>query len=61
MAPVGTLMSFESVGFNISRRVFLAQGLGGLSTFGDMLSGGMFFAREAKGISWGQSAWKFVD
>jgi hypothetical protein len=49
-ASVGILMSFEPGGFGISRRVFPA-GLGGLSTFGNSLSGEMFFAGEAEGIS----------
>jgi hypothetical protein len=38
-------------GFDISRKVFPAKGLGGLSTFGDLLLGGRFFAGEAEGIS----------
>jgi hypothetical protein len=50
-APVGTLTFSEPDGFDISGRVFLAEGLEGLSTFGDSLSGEIFFAGEAKGIS----------
>jgi hypothetical protein len=51
VASVGILMSFEPGGFGISRRFFPAEGLRGLSTFGNSLSGEMFFAGEAKGIS----------
>jgi hypothetical protein len=46
-----TLMFSGPRGFDISGKVFPAKGLGGLSTFGDLLSGGRFFAGEAKGIS----------
>jgi hypothetical protein len=49
--PFGTLMSSKLEGFGISGRVFLAEGLRGLSTSGDSLSGEMFLAREAEGIS----------
>jgi hypothetical protein len=49
--PVRTLMSSEPVGFGVSRKVFLAEGLGGLSTFGDSLSGEMSFVGEVEGIS----------
>jgi hypothetical protein len=51
VAPIGILLSSEPGGFGVSRRVFPAEELGGLSTFGDSLSGEMFFAGEAKGIS----------
>jgi hypothetical protein len=44
-------MSFEAGGFGVSGKVFPAEGLGGLSTFGDSLLGTMFYAREAEGIS----------
>jgi hypothetical protein len=37
--------------FNISRVDFLARGLRGLSTLGDSLSVGFFFACEARWIS----------
>jgi hypothetical protein len=50
-APFGTLMFSEPWGFGVSRRVFPAEGLGGLSTFGDSLSSKMFFTGEAEGIS----------
>jgi hypothetical protein len=43
VAPVGTLMSSKPEGFGGSRRVFRA-GLRGMSTFGDSLSGEIFFA-----------------
>jgi hypothetical protein len=52
-ALVGRWMSSGSAGFDISRKVFSAEGLRGLSTFGDLLSGEMFFAGVAEGISWG--------
>jgi hypothetical protein len=51
VAPVGTLMPSEPGGFSISGRVFPIEVLGGLSTFGDLLSGEMFLAGEAEGIS----------
>jgi hypothetical protein len=51
VALVGTLMSFEAGGFSVSGKVFPAEGLRGLSTFGDALSGAMFYAGEAEGIS----------
>jgi hypothetical protein len=51
VAPVGTLMSFEAGGFSVSGKVFPAEGLKGLSTFGDALLGAMFYAGEAEGIS----------
>jgi hypothetical protein len=44
VAPVGTLMSSKPEGFGGSRRVFRAEGLRGMSTFGDSLSGEIFFA-----------------
>jgi hypothetical protein len=44
-------MSSEAMGFGVSGKVFPADGLRSLSTFGDSLSGGMFFAGEDKGIS----------
>jgi hypothetical protein len=50
-APVETLVSSGLGAFDITEKVFPAEGLRGLSTFGDSLSGEMFFAGEAKGIS----------
>jgi hypothetical protein len=52
-APTKTLMFSGPRGFDISGKVFPAKGLGGLSTFGDLLLGGRFFAGEVEGISWG--------
>jgi hypothetical protein len=51
VALVRTLMSSEPGGFSVFGKVFPAEGHGGLSTFGDSLSGEMFFAGEAEGIS----------
>jgi hypothetical protein len=48
---MGTLMSSEPRRFIVSGMVFPVEGLGGLSTFGDSLSGEIFFVGEAKGIS----------
>jgi hypothetical protein len=50
---VEALASSGPRGFNIFGKVFPAGGLGGLSTFGDSLSGAGFFACEADWISWG--------
>jgi hypothetical protein len=38
-APVGTWVSSGPEGFGVFRIIFLAEGLGGLSTLGDSLSG----------------------
>jgi hypothetical protein len=51
MAPAEALVSFGLGGFDISGKVFLVEGLGGLSTFGDSLSSTRFFACEAEWIS----------
>jgi hypothetical protein len=51
VAAIGRLMPSKPGGFGVSGKVFLAEGLGGLSTFRDLLSSGMFFAGEAEGIS----------
>jgi hypothetical protein len=53
VAPVGILMSFDHRRFGTSGKVFPAEGLRSLYSFGDSLSSGMFFAGEAEGISWG--------
>jgi hypothetical protein len=50
-ALVGILMYSEPKRFGVLGMVFLAEGLGGLSTFGDSLSGEIFFAVEVEGIS----------
>jgi hypothetical protein len=51
VAPAKTLVYSGPRGFSISGKVFPAEGLGGLSTFGNSLSGGRFFACEAEWIS----------
>jgi hypothetical protein len=38
-------------GFEVSGKVFLAEGLGDLSTFGDSLLGARFFACESEWMS----------
>jgi hypothetical protein len=45
------LVSSGHEGFEISREVFQAEGLKGLSMFGDSLSSGRFFACETEWIS----------
>jgi hypothetical protein len=50
-ASAEVLLSSGPEGFNISRRVFPVEGLGGLSTFGDSLSGTRFFTCAAEWIS----------
>jgi hypothetical protein len=49
--PVGILMSSKPRKFGISGMVFPAEGLEGLSTFGDSLSSEILFAGEVEGIS----------
>jgi hypothetical protein len=44
-------MYSEPKRFSVLGMVFLAEGLGGLSTFGDSLLGEIFFAVEVEGIS----------
>jgi hypothetical protein len=51
MAPVETLVSSGPGGFDIAGKVFLAEGLEGLSTFGDSLLGIRLSASEAEWIS----------
>jgi hypothetical protein len=52
-AQAEALVSSGPRGFDISGKVLPAEGLRGKSTFGDSLSGEMFFAGEAEEISWG--------
>jgi hypothetical protein len=49
--PAKALVSSEPGGFDISRKVFPAEGLRGLSTFGDSLLDARFFACETEWIS----------
>jgi hypothetical protein len=51
VALAEALVSFGPGVFDISGNVFLLEGLGGLSTFGDSLSGARLFSCEAKWIS----------
>jgi hypothetical protein len=51
LAPVGISVTSGPGGFNIFWEDCPVEGLGGLSTFGDSLSGGGSFVCEAEGIS----------
>jgi hypothetical protein len=51
VALAEVLVSSGPRGFDMSRKVFPVEGLGGLSAFGDSLSVGWFFAYEAEWIS----------
>jgi hypothetical protein len=50
-APAKALVSSGPGGFDICGKVFPVEGLRGLRTFGDLLSGARFFACEAEWIS----------
>jgi hypothetical protein len=50
-ALVEALMSSRPGGFDMARELFLVEGLGGFSTFGDSLPGALFFVGEAEGMS----------
>jgi hypothetical protein len=52
-APAGSLVSSGPGGFDIYEVDFPAEGLRGVSTLGDLLLTGVFFACEVEWISWG--------
>jgi hypothetical protein len=52
-APVVSSVSTEAGGFHIFGIDFPGEGLRGLSTFGDSIWSGVFYACEAEWIYWG--------